>query len=255
MVWLRSLWTGRSYRRGPQQIHASRGARTREKYIFCLILCAIMSVLKTGDRMNFALRRQLALSSGWVLTSRYPHPHPLRRPLLLLTKARRMSSRSTSENTRVASSSFPPLPDTLPKPPAYPCPHLTNSNALKPLYERHWRIHASYNNARDAKTVALEKKFTLTKYRHTLELFNDVMGLQGICAQEKVYPSRITRDSVTNTMTCLASPNRCPVYIHDVDVHAEDLECCPCPISARHPAFPRNNIKGCSFGYPYRETL
>lgn len=141
--------------------------------------------------MNFVLRHRLPLPSGpRVLTGRYSHPHTPGRPLLLPTKARQVSSRSTSEGTNV-SSLFPPLPNTLPEPPAYPCPHLTDFDALKPLYGRHWRVCASYNNARDVKTVALEKKFTLTKYRHTLEFFNDIMDLQGICAQEKVYPSHI----------------------------------------------------------------
>ena len=82
----------------------------------------------------------------------------------------------------------------------YPCPHLTNFDALGPLYQRHWMVHASHNNARGVEAVALEKKFTLTKYRHTLEFFNDVMGLQGICVQEKVSPPHITRDSGTDTM-------------------------------------------------------
>ena len=135
-------------------------------------------------RMNFALRRRLPLPSPWTLSTRYPHP--LGKSLLSSTKARQVSSHPTSRNTHVTSSSFPPLPNTLPEPPAYPCPHLTHFDALKPLYERHWRVCASYNNARDAKVVALEKKFTLAKYRHTLEFFDDVMGLQGICAQEKV---------------------------------------------------------------------
>ena len=211
--------------------------------------------MKTDDRMNFALRRRPPLPSGRVLTTSYPHPHPLGRPLLLPTKTRQLSSNSASEGTHVINSSFPPLPNTLPEPPAYPCPHLTNSYALKPLYERHWRICASYNNARDMKTVALEKKYTLTKYRHTLEFFNDVMGLQGICAQEKVNLSCIARDSGTDMTACLAPPARCPVYVHDVDVHAQNIKCCPCPVSAGCPAFPRDNVEGCSFGHPYREAL
>ena len=136
------------------------------------------------DRMNFALRPQLPLPSKWPLTSRCPRR--LRGSLPFSAKARNISSQSTPGSSRAASSSFPPLPNTLPEPPAYPCPHLTNFDALKPLYQRHWKVCASYNNARDAKTVALEKKFTLTKYRHTLEFFNDVMGLEGICAREKV---------------------------------------------------------------------
>ena len=200
--------------------------------------------------MNFALRRRLP-----VLTSKCFHPHPLERQLLLSTKARRVYSHSPSADTHDIRNSFPPLPNILPEPPAYPCPHLTEFNTLRPLYERHWRVCASYNNARDTKTVALEKKFTLTKYRHTLEFFNDVMGLEGICAQEKVYPSRITRISITNTAARLAPPNRCPIYIHDVDIHSEDLKCRPCAISARYPAFPRNNVEGRSLGCPHRGAL
>ena len=202
------------------------------------------------DRMNFALRRRLP-----ALTSRCLHPHPLVRQLPLSTNARRVPSQLQSADTHGARSSFPPLPKTLPEPPAYPCPHLTESSALKPLYERHWRVCGSYNNARDTKTVALEKKFTLTKYRHTLEFFNDVMGLEGICAQEKVYPPCITRISITNTAARLAPPNRCPIYIHGVDIHTEDLKRCPCTIPARYPAFPRNNVEGRSLGCPHRGAL
>jgi len=138
--------------------------------------------------MNFALRRRLSHPSPWTLTTGYPHP--LGKLLLSSAKARQGYSRPRSEGIHVVSRSFPPFPNTLPEPPAYPCPHLTNFDALKPLYQRHWQVCASYNNARDSKVVALEKKFTLTKYRHTLEFFDDVMGLHGICAQEKVRPSR-----------------------------------------------------------------
>ena len=207
--------------------------------------------------MNFVLRRRLPLPpAGRVLTGRYQaHPHTPGRPLLLPTKARQVFLRSTSEGIHVVGSSFPSLQNTLPEPPAYPCPHLTDFDALKPLYERHWRVCASYNNARNVKTVALEKKFTLTKYRHTLEFFNDIMGRSGICAQEKVNPSCITRGSVADTTVCSAPPNRCPVYVHDVDVHAEDLKRCPCSVSARYPAFSRDNIEGCPFGYSNREPL
>ena len=219
--------------------------------MFCQILWAIVGSLKTkSDRMNFALRHRLP-----VLTSGCFHPYSLERQPLLSTKARRVSSYSPSEDTHDIRSSFPPLPNILPEPPAHPCPHLTEFSALRPLYERHWRVGASYNNARDTRTVALEKKFTLKKYRHTLEFFNDVMGLEGICAQEKVYPSRITRISITNTPACLAPSNRCPVYIHDVDIHSEDLECHRCAISTRYPAFPRNNVEGRSLGCPHREAL
>ena len=207
--------------------------------------------------MNFVLRPRLSLPSAWALTPRYPRPHPWGRALLFYfySKSRQISSRPTSENTHVTSNSFPPLPSTLPEPPAYPCPHLTDFDALKPLYRRHWKVCASYNNARETRTVALEKKFTLTKYRHTLEFFNDVMGLQGICAQEKVSPSLITRDSGTDTTVCSASPNWCPVYVHDVDVYPEDLECCPGPVSARYPAFCRDNVKGCTPGCSSRKAL
>jgi len=203
--------------------------------------------------MNFVLRRRPPLPPGRVLTSRYPHP--LGGPLLSPAKARQTSSRSTLESTHAVSNSFPPLPNSLPEPPAYPCPHLTNFDVLKPLYQRHWRVCASYNNARDVETVALEKKFTLTKYRHTLEFFNDVMSLQGICAQEKVNPSHITGDGGTDTTACLAPSNRRPVHIHDVDVHAKDFKCCPCSVSARHATFPGDNVEGCTLGYPYREAL
>ena len=103
--------------------------------------------------------------------------------------------------------------------------------------------------------MALEKKFTLTKYRHTLEFFNDVMGLQGICAQEKVNITHVTGDGGTDTTARLAPPNRCPVHIHDVDVHAEDLERCPCSVPTGFPTFPGDNAEGCSLGYPYREAL
>ena len=144
------------------------------------------------DRMNFALRRRLPLPFGRVPARKCPHLHPLGRSLLFSTGARRISSQITPENTHVINSCFPPLPKSLPEPPAYPCPHLTDFDALKPLYQRHWKVCASYNNARDVKTVALEKKYTLTKYRHTLEFFNDVMGLQGICTKEKVSHSHIT---------------------------------------------------------------
>ena len=141
--------------------------------------------------MNFALRRRLPLPPGQALSSGYSHR--LGRPLLLSAKVRQISSRSTPESTHV-SNSFPQLPSAFPEPPAYPCPHLTSFDALKPLYQRHWKVCASYNNARDVKTVGLEKKFTLAKYRHTLEFFDDVMGLQGLCAQEKVNPTHISRD-------------------------------------------------------------
>lgn len=200
--------------------------------------------------MNFTLRRRLP-----VLTSRCSYPHPLEGQLLLPARARRVSSHSPSEDTHSIHTTFPPLPNILPEPPAYPCPHLTEFSAVRPLYERHWRVCASCNNARDTKTVALEKKFTLKKYRHTLEFFNDVMGLEGICAQEKVYPSRITRNRVTNMAACLAPPNWCPVYIHDVDIHSENIKCRPCSISARYPAFPRNNVERHSLGCPHREAL
>lgn len=201
--------------------------------------------------MNFALRRRLP--PGRVLANWCPHR--LGSPLLLSAKARKISSQLTPESTHVVSSSFPPLPRVLPEPPAYPCPHLTNFDALKPLYQRHWKVCASNNNARDAKTVALEKKFTLAKYRHTLEFFSNVMGLQGICAQEKVNPTHITGGGGTDTTARLAPPNRCPVYIHDVDVHAEDVECSPCSVCARYPAFPGNYAEGYPLGYPYREAL
>jgi len=226
-------------------------ARTREKYKSLSDFLRIRErrCPKTDDRMNFALRRRPPLSPGRVLTSRYPHP--LRGPLLSPAKARQISSRSTPENTHVVSGSFPPLPNTLPEPPAYPCPHLTNFDALKPLYQRHWRVRASHNSARDVETVALEKKFTLTKYRHTLEFFDDVMGLQGICAQEKVSPSHITRDGGTDAAACLAPSNRRPVHIHDVDIHAKDFKCCACSVSARYPAFPRDNVEGRTLGYAY----
>ena len=148
--------------------------------------------------MNFTLRRRLPLPSPRVLTTGYPHP--LRKLLLSSTGVRRISSRPMLESNHVVSSSFPPFPNNLPEPPAYPCPHLTNFDALKPLYQRHWQVCTSYNHARDSKVVALEKKFTLTKYRHTLEFFDDVMGLHGICAQEKVCPSRITGDGVTDSI-------------------------------------------------------
>jgi len=137
--------------------------------------------------MNFALRRRLALLSGRVLSG--GHARPLRTLPFLSARARQISSQPAHESTHVVSSSFPPLPDTLPEPPAYPCPHLTDFDALNLLYQRHWRICASYNNARGVKIVALEKKFTLTKYHHTVKFFNDVMGFRGICTQEKVNPS------------------------------------------------------------------
>lgn len=205
--------------------------------------------------MNFVLRHRLPLAPGRALAGRYSHSRTPGRPLLLPTRARQVSSCPKSEGIHFVSSSFPPLPSTLPEPPAYPCPHLTDFDALKPLYQRHWRVYASYNNARDVKTVALEKKFILTKYRHTLEFFDDIMGLQGICAQEKVYPSHIMTDSATDTTACLAPPNRCPVYVYDVDIYPEDLKRCPCSVSARYPAFPRDNIEGYSAGYPHREGL
>lgn len=199
--------------------------------------------------MNSALRHRLPPPPGWLLTSRYPCH--VEGPFSFSAKARGISSRSTPERTRLASSSFPPLPNNLPEPPAYPCPHLTNFEALKPLYQRHWKVCTSYNNARDAKAVALEKKFMLTKYRHTLEFFNDVMDLQGVCAQEKVNPFHITRGSRTDTMVWLASPNRGPFYVHDFDVHFEDLKCRSAPVSTRGPAFPRDHIEGRSVGHPH----
>ena len=208
---------------------------------------------KTDDRMNFTLRHRLPLPSGRILASRYSRP--LGKPPSLSQKARRISSRSAPEGTHVVGSTFPPLAGALPEPPAYPCPHLTDFDVLKPLYQHHWRVYASRNNARDVEMVALEKKFTLTKYRHTLEFFNEVMGLQGICAREKVNPSHTTRDSGTDVTACLAPPNRCPVYIHDVDVHAEDLKRRPWSVTARHAAFPRDNVEGRSAGYPHREAL
>ncbi|KAF9644029.1 hypothetical protein BDM02DRAFT_1242909 [Thelephora ganbajun] len=161
------------------------------------------------DRMNFALRHRLPFPFGRVLASRYPRS--LGRPHLLSAEARRVSSQSIPESTHVVSISFPPLPDTLPEPPAYPCPHLTNFVALNPLYQRHWRVCASYNNVRDVKTVALEKKFTLTKYRHTLEFFNDVMGLQGICAKEKHHPIGVRFTFTTLTFT-LKTSNAVPAH-------------------------------------------
>ena len=217
----------------------------------CLIfLCNRGRRQETDHRMHFPLRRRPPLPQGRVPTTR--RAHPLGRPLL---STRQTSSQSTPESTHVVSGSFPPLPNNLPEPPPYPCPHLTDSDALGPLYQRHWRVRASHNNARDVKTVALEKKFTLTKYRHTLEFFNDVMGLQGICAQEKVSPAHTTGDHRTDTAGCIAPSNRRPVHIHDIDVHAEDLKRRPCRITAGYPAIPRDNAKGCSLGHPYRETL
>ena len=201
--------------------------------------------------MSFPLRRRLPLLQRPVLTTR--HPHPLGRPLLS-TKPRHISSQPAPES-HVVNIYFPLLLDTLPEAPAYPCPHLTSSDALGPLYQRHWRVCASYNNARDVKAVVLEKKFTLTKYRHTLEFFNNVMGLQGLCAQEKVSPSHITRDSGTDTMACLAPPNWCPVHVHDIDVRAKDFKRRPCQVPAGYPTIPRDNAKGCSLGHPYREAL
>jgi hypothetical protein len=211
--------------------------------------------LRTDDRMNFVLRPRLSLPSAWALANRYPGPHPRGRALLLYSKSRQISSQPIPENTHVTSNSFPPLPSALPEPPAYPCPHLTDFDALKPLYRRHWKVCASYNNARETKTVALEKSFTLTKYRHTLEFFNDVMGLQGICAQERVSPSPIARGNETNTTVCSASPNWCPIHVHDVDVHPEDLECRSGPISARYPAFCRDNVKRRTPGCSHRKAL
>jgi len=140
-------------------------------------------------RMCLPLRRRPPLPRARVLTTRRPHP---------LLSSRQISSQSTPESTHVVSGSFPPLPNNLPEPPPYPCPHLTDFDALGPLHQRHWRVRASRNNARDVKAVALEKKFTLTKYRHTLEFFNNVMGLQGTCAQEKVSSSHITGESGTD---------------------------------------------------------
>ena len=203
--------------------------------------------------MNFALRHRLPLPPRWILTSGYPRA--LGGPRSFSAKAAGMVSQSTPGSTRVASSPFPPLPHIFPEPPAYPCPHLKNFYALKPLYQRHWKVWASYNNARDEKTVALEKKFTLTKYRHTLEFFNDVMGLQGVCAQEKVDPFHITRGSGTNTMVCSASSNRSPFYVHDLDVQLEDVKCCSTPVFVRYPAFPRDNIERHALGYAYREDI
>ena len=203
--------------------------------------------------MNIALRRRLPLPPGWVLIRKYSRP--LGRPVPFFVKARDIHSHSTPENTRVTNSSFPPLPNTLPEPPAYPCPHLTNFDALKPLYRRHWKVCASYNNAQSAKTVALEKKFTLTKYRETLEFFNDVMGLRGICAQEKVNPFHIIGGSGTNAMVCLASSNRSPFYVHNVDVHLEDVKCRSTPVAVRYSAFPRDNLEGRTLGYSHREDL
>lgn len=204
--------------------------------------------------MNFALRRRLPLLPGRVLTSGHSHPHPLGVPLLLSTKARQISSRTIPETTH-GSGYYPPLPNTLPEQPAYPCPHLTNFDALKPLYQRRWKVCASYNNARDVETVALEKMFVFTKHRHALKFFDDVMGLEGICAQEKVSPPHMTTDSGTDATACLAPPNEHPGYIHKVDVHTEDFKCCLCPAFTKHPAFPRNNTEGCALGYPHREAL
>ncbi|KAF9784957.1 hypothetical protein BJ322DRAFT_798049 [Thelephora terrestris] len=155
--------------------------------------------------MNFALRPRPPLPSGRVLASRCPHRCPLGGSLSFPARIRRISSQSAPENTHVASVLFPPLPKSLPEPPAYPCPHLTNFDALKPLYQRHWKVCASYNNAREVKTEALEKKFTLTKYRHTLEFFNDVMGLQGICAQEKHHPIGVRFTFMTLTFSLKTS--------------------------------------------------
>lgn len=240
-----------SYQPRPQKTHAGGKERAREIHFLSTFLCNhdCRCLRIDDDRMNFALRRRLLLPSRWVLTSRYPRP--LGRPLSFSVKARDTSSKSAPESTRVASSSFPPLPDTLPEPPAYPCPHLANFDALKPLYQRHWKICTSYNHARDAKTVALEKKFVLTKYRHTLEFFNDVMGLHGTCAQEKVGPFRIMGGSGTNMTMCLASSNRSPLYVHDIDVHLEDVKCCSAPVSVRCAAFRRDNIEGHTPGYPH----
>lgn len=153
-----------------------RGGDSRETQFFCPLFCANHErcCLKSDDdRMNFALRRRPPLPSGWALTGRYP-------------RARYISPQPTPGSTRTVSSSFPPLPKNLPEPPAYPCPHLSDFDVLKPLYQRNWKVCTSYNNASDVKKVALEKKFMLKKYQPTLEFFNEVMGLQGICAQEKV---------------------------------------------------------------------
>jgi len=237
----------------PVERARTREEHCKEQYAFSVGFSARsvgVVIREADDRMYFPLRRRLPLPQGRVLATR--RPHSLGRSLL---SARQTSSQSTLESTHVATGSFPPLPNDLPEPPPYPCPHLTDFDASGPLYKRHWRVRASHNNARDVKTVALEKKFTLTKYRHTLEFFNYVMGLQGVCAQEKVSPSHITRDNGIDETACLASSNRCPVHIHDIDFHAKDLKRRPCRVTAGYPAIPRDNPKGYSLGYPYREAL
>ena len=121
--------------------------------------------------MNFVLRPRLSLPSAWALPTRYPRPHPRGRMLLFYSKERQIYSQPAPENTHVTGNSFPPLPSTIPEPPTYPCPRLADFGMLKPLYRRHWKVCASHNNARETRTEALERKFTLTKYRHTLEFF------------------------------------------------------------------------------------
>lgn len=204
--------------------------------------------------MNFALRRLPPLPSRRVLAGRYPRLHPPGRPLSSSARGIQTSSQPPPGSTHVASNGFPPLP-SLPEAPAYPCPHLTNFDALKSLYQRHWKVYASYNNARGVRTVALEKKFTLIKYRHTLEFFNDVMGLEGICAQEKVNPSHTARGLGTNAVACSASPIGCQIYVHDFNLHLKDLECYSSPIYVKRPAFSGDNAEGYTLGYPHRETL
>lgn len=152
--------------------------------------------------MNFMLRPQPAFPLGQVLTTRYPRP--LKGLLSFSAEARNISSRRTLKSTRPAKRPFIPLPTTLPEAPAYPCPHLKNLSPLEPLFFRRWTICKIITHRRMVQ--GLKKTFILERYRDSIGFFNDVMGLPGICAQEKVNPFHVMEGSGTNTMMCLASP-------------------------------------------------
>ena len=187
--------------------------RTRENTNLCLIFCVTVGVVVT---FNVQGRRSHAL----------PAPTPT------ITSAGTGSHQTPSSAGETATDI----------PSVYTAPILVTSfdefRRGRPLYQRHWRVRASLNNARGAKTVSSEKESTLTKYQPTPEFFNDVISLQGICAQEKVSSSHITGDRGTDTTACLAPSNRCPVHIHNIDVDFEEdfvRAATPCFGSACNP--------------------
>ena len=167
-----------------QSITTKMCASSREKQVsarfFCVIvflrkgssheLCTPTRPVNSPPRARFCGPNSKGRARGGLVTSLALRPahhrdfhmgeflpaDTFRGNVLLLAKTRRIPSRSIPEGTHV-SSSFPPSPNALPEPLAYVCPHLMNSDALKPLYQRHWRACTAYNNTWDENAVTWER--------------------------------------------------------------------------------------------------